>query len=41
MTKGDKELQTIRQKKPGETIKETYRSVRPEQVNKGPNSLLA
>jgi len=33
-------LQTNTQKKPRETIKETSRSVRPEQVNKWPNSML-
>jgi len=33
MTKG--------QTQPGETIKETSRSVRPEQDNKWPNSMLA
>jgi hypothetical protein len=36
-----KKLQTQRQNKPGETIKETFRCVKPEQINKWPNSMLA
>jgi hypothetical protein len=33
-------LQTKRQDEPGETIQETSRSVRKEQVSKGPNWML-
>ena len=28
-------------RKPGETIKETFRCVKPEQINKWPNSMVA
>ena len=36
-----KKLQTKRQKEPGETIKETWRRVTAERVNRWPNCMLA
>jgi hypothetical protein len=41
ITENTKILHTNRQEKPGETNKETYRCVRPEQVNNSPIFMLA